>query len=153
MPVPAPENLDVAWALDLLAALPGMPAAPFGLRAVKESKKLRSLVETCLAAPGVSPELLAQRVGANGPLAGRSPVGILASRLKNLAATLPVEAADLAAGREEGARRWGARLGAMVRAGELHQDAALEELAHEPDGALRQRAANEYLSVVERVPV
>jgi hypothetical protein len=152
-PVPAPDNVDLDRALDLLAALPGMPPAPLGLRAVGASKKLRGLVEECLAAPGVSPELLAQRVGADGPLAGRSPVGILASRLKNLAATLPVEAADLAAGREEGARRWGALLGAMVRAGGLHEDAALEELAHEPDGALRQRAANEYLSVVERVPV
>jgi hypothetical protein len=136
----APVTADLDRALDLLAALPGMPAAPLGLQAVRDSKKLRGLVETCLAAPGVSPELLAQRVGADGPLAGRSPVGILVRRLEALGPVLATEAAEAAASAKESARRWGARLGGMVRTGQLSMDGARSELASENDAALRQVA-------------
>ncbi len=101
----------------------------------------------------MTPEVLAEKLAADGPVEGRSPVGILVSRLEALGPAMAKEAEGKAASAAEGARQWGHRLGAMVGAGGLHADAALEELAHEPDGALRQRAANEYLSVVERVPV
>ena len=142
VPVPTPAGAthsgDLERALDLLASLPGMPSAPLGLRAVKASEKLKGLVEACLGAPGVTPELLVVRVGAEGPVTGRSPVGVLVSRLETLAPALATEAEQLSASRDLGVRNWGHRLGAMVAAGNLDEAAATEELrALEDPGLLR----------------
>jgi hypothetical protein len=125
---------------------------PLGLQAIKASKKLRGLVESCLAAPGVTPELLVHRVGAEGPLTGRSPVGILVHRLEALGPALAGEAADNTASVTDGARRWGARLGDMVRTGQLGMDGAGSELATEKDTVLRRVAINAFASALKASP-
>jgi hypothetical protein len=154
-PVPAPASAgptdggDLDRAFDLLASLPGMPPEALGLRAVKKSKKLRGVVAGCLGAPGVTPELLVHRVGAEGPLTARSPVGVLVSRLETLAPALAAEAAETAASAREGARRWGARLGGMVRTGQLGMDGARSELATEKDTALRLVALGAFSTAIK----
>jgi hypothetical protein len=138
---PATPSADLDEGLALLSLLPGMPVTP---RAGRTSTKLLSLLGDCLAVRGVTPELLAERVAADGPLLGRSPVGILVHRLEALASTVASEAEERATSALEGARRWGHRLGGMVRDETLDMDSAAVELARENDPGLRRAALDGF---------
>lgn len=151
-PPAAPPDLDKA--LDLLAALPGMPE---GVRPVlASSKRLGQLLAQALTT--VTSEALAERVEAEGPLRGESPVGILVARLEAL---VPAMVADEKAKREaalRGHRRFGHRVGKMQAVGELPEATALAELRRVPVGELREAAVHGYLVATglkapEEVPV
>ena len=88
---------------------------------------------------------LIDEVFAMGGLGGaREPWGVVLARLRHIA-ELAGENAVLAEGQAtEAARRWGARLGAMVRAGSLHMDGAASELESETDPVLRRVALDAF---------
>jgi hypothetical protein len=148
-PATQPELLDRA--LSLLAGLPGLPEG--ALPALRRSAKLRGLLAEAL--PTVTAEALAERVGAEGPFRGESPVGILVSRLAALVPAMVAEAAEKRAAQVEGHRAFGARLARMQQAGLVDESTAWGELRTVTDPELRRAALDGYaagLGLVQRQP-
>lgn len=137
-PATQPELLDRA--LSLLADLPGLPEGT--LPVLRRSAKLRGLLAEAL--PTVTAEALAERVGAEGPLRGESPVGILVSRLTALVPAMAAEAVERRRAALEGRRRQGWQLGAMQKRGELPVETAEAELRLITDPELRRAALDGY---------
>ena len=146
-PAPQPEVLDLA--LSLLAGLPGLPGD--ALPVLRRSRKLRGLLAQALGT--VSPEALAERLHAEGPLRGDSPVGILVARLAALVPAMATEAVEKRAAQLEGHRGFGARLAAMQRAGTIDEGVAWRELGTVADPDLRRAALDAYaagLGILQR---
>jgi hypothetical protein len=120
-PPPEPAEDDrVAAALALLQPLVG------GAN-LAGSPKVPGLVAACLAA-GVDAKELFRRIESDGPLKGRSPVGILAKRLEALAVELPREFMERRWARKKQVVRHAHRLGALVVEGIIPADCALGEI-------------------------
>ncbi|MGH9296175.1 MAG: hypothetical protein ACRD0B_12655, partial [Acidimicrobiales bacterium] len=85
---------------------------------LRQSPRLPGAVGACLAA-GASPEALVERLRADGPLRGRSPVGILLHRLQALAPVLAEERRAAETARLEGLTRWGRVIAGVLLAGDL----------------------------------
>lgn len=128
------EDDDLAAALDRLRPLVG------GAN-LATSPKVPTLVGACLAA-GADPEEIAGRIEADGPLRGRSPVGILAARLEALAAVLPRETAERRAARKQAVVRHAHRLATLVCEGAIPRDLAAAEVDAAYVGAEHDLAAS-----------
>lgn len=88
---------------------------------------------------------LIDEVAAMGGLGGaRQPWGVVLARLRRIAELAGEKAVSAEGQAAEAARSWGARLGAMVRAGSLHMDGAASELASETDPVLRRAALDAF---------
>ena len=145
----AAPSADLDAALEALGTLPGLSGA--ALAEAKRSETLRRLVADALSA-GLSPVVLVEHLKADGPLKGRSPVGILVAALRRLVQALLADEAVKRQGALEGCRRLGRRLGGMQLRGELPEETALAELRLLPVGELRETAICAYLAAVGKMP-
>jgi len=92
--------------------------------------------------------LVAEVVGAGPLTAARNPYGVLIGRVREAGSAPFEDTAAPISPQDDGARRWGSRLGAMVRVGALAMDAAAAELGTEQDPVVRKVALDAFSGIV-----